>query len=155
MSNFELHIKSFLWIRITYTDNRKPKNREFPDKYKACFFSHQLNSKFSHIQEVDLLDRKGLLTVHSTDPKNKTFYDKPFVLRPSRSTFILPYTKINAWPNVFSHQDCLADEEMSKGILTSIKNMQERHFELLIYQQTFSYVCFISSSLPSPNTFIL
>ena len=49
---------------------------------------------------------------------------------------------------VFSHQEFFADEEMPKGLLTYqknlsssiykrwfIKNMQEKHFELLIYCQ--------------------
>lgn len=50
--------------------------------------------------------------------------------------------------SVFSHREFFADEEMSKGLLTSqadpptsiykrwfIKNTQEKHFELLIHRQ--------------------
>ncbi|CAN6476500.1 unnamed protein product [Victoria cruziana] len=72
-------------------------------------------------------------TRHEIDlPKNKDqfiflFKDQPFV-------------------SVFSHRESFADEEMSNGLITSqinsltsiykhwlIKNMQEKHFELLIH----------------------
>ncbi|CAN6455208.1 unnamed protein product [Victoria cruziana] len=74
-------------------------------------------------------------TRHKIDlPKNKDqfiflFKDQPFVF-------------------MFSHRESFADEEMSKGLITSqtnspisiykcwlVKNMQEKHFELLIHRQ--------------------
>nr|KJB15229.1 hypothetical protein B456_002G166000 [Gossypium raimondii] len=72
--------------------------------------------------------------------------DLAFLQRSCGSTLFL--FKDQPFVSVFSHQEFFEDEEMSKGLLTSqtnpptsiykrwfIKNMQEKHFELLIHRQ--------------------
>ena len=72
--------------------------------------------------------------------------NKPIHLGPFKST-IFPIQR-PALVSMFSHREFFADEEMSKGLLTSqtdpptsiykrwfIKNTQEKHFKLLIHRQ--------------------
>ncbi|KAK8612147.1 hypothetical protein V6N13_092277 [Hibiscus sabdariffa] len=69
-----------------------------------------------------------------------------FIWDPADPLFFL--FKDQPFVSVFSHREFFADEEMSKGLLTSqtnpptsiykrwfIKNTQEKHFELLIHRQ--------------------
>lgn len=66
-----------------------------------------------------------------------------FIWDPADPLFFL--FKDQPFVSVFSHREFFADEEMSKGLLTSqtdlptsrwfIKNTQEKYFELLIYRQ--------------------
>lgn len=69
-----------------------------------------------------------------------------FIWDPADPLFFL--FKDQPFVSVFSHREFFADEEMSKGLLTSqtdpptsiykrwfIKNTQEKHFELLIQRQ--------------------
>ncbi|GAY48956.1 hypothetical protein CUMW_115570 [Citrus unshiu] len=69
-----------------------------------------------------------------------------FIWEPADPLFFL--FKDQPLVSVFSHREFFADEEMSKGLLTSqpdpptsiykrwfIKNTQEKHFELLIHRQ--------------------
>ncbi|KAF8098591.1 hypothetical protein N665_0263s0020 [Sinapis alba] len=80
-------------------------------------------------------------------PKNKDFFRiSQFIWDPADPLFFL--FKDQPFVSVFSHREFFADKEMSKELLTSqtdpptsiykcwfIKNMQEKHFELLIQRQ--------------------
>ncbi|KAK8327695.1 hypothetical protein V6Z12_A11G200200 [Gossypium hirsutum] len=102
----------------------------------------------------------------------RIIYDESFMIRrffrisqfiwdPADPLFFL--FKDQPFVSVFSHREFFADEEMSKGLLTSqtdpptsiykhwfIKNTQEKHFELLIHRQRWLRT---NSSLSNANGF--
>ncbi|RZC45477.1 hypothetical protein C5167_038424 [Papaver somniferum] len=87
-------------------------------------------------------------TRHEIDPpKNKVFFRiSQYIWDPADPLFFL--FKDQPFVSVFSRREFFADQEMSKGLLTSqtkpptsiykrwfIKNTQEKHFVLLIHRQ--------------------
>nr|YP_010974795.1 Ycf2 [Lysiana exocarpi]YP_010974803.1 Ycf2 [Lysiana exocarpi]WNR57372.1 Ycf2 [Lysiana exocarpi]WNR57380.1 Ycf2 [Lysiana exocarpi]WNR57437.1 Ycf2 [Lysiana exocarpi]WNR57445.1 Ycf2 [Lysiana exocarpi] len=102
------------------------------------------------LQENDLeFLQSGTVQYQTRDRSSKEqgfFRISQFVWDPADPLFFL--FKDEPFVSVFSHREFFADEEMSKGLLTSqtdpptsiskhwfIKNTQEKHFELLINRQ--------------------
>nr|YP_010419755.1 hypothetical protein RF2 [Laportea ovalifolia]YP_010419772.1 hypothetical protein RF2 [Laportea ovalifolia]USG53456.1 hypothetical protein RF2 [Laportea ovalifolia]USG53473.1 hypothetical protein RF2 [Laportea ovalifolia] len=90
--------------------------------------------------------QSGTMQYQTRDRSSKEqgfFRISQFIWDPADPLFFL--FKDQPFVSVFSHRDFFADEEMSKGLLTSqkdlptsrwfIKNTQEKYFELLIYRQ--------------------
>nr|YP_010423685.1 hypothetical protein RF2 [Laportea decumana]YP_010423702.1 hypothetical protein RF2 [Laportea decumana]USG97159.1 hypothetical protein RF2 [Laportea decumana]USG97176.1 hypothetical protein RF2 [Laportea decumana] len=88
----------------------------------------------------------GTMQYQTRDRSSKEqgfFRISQFIWDPADPLFFL--FKDQPFVSVFSHREFFADEEMSKGLLTSqtdlptsrwfIKNTQEKYFELLIYRQ--------------------
>nr|USG53036.1 hypothetical protein RF2 [Laportea bulbifera]USG53054.1 hypothetical protein RF2 [Laportea bulbifera] len=88
----------------------------------------------------------GTMQYQTRDRSSKEpgfFRIRQFIWDPADPLFFL--FKDQPFVSVFSHREFFADEEMSKGLLTSqtdlptsrwfIKNTQEKYFELLIYRQ--------------------
>nr|YP_010881724.1 Ycf2 protein [Turpinia affinis]YP_010881743.1 Ycf2 protein [Turpinia affinis]QHE50544.1 hypothetical protein RF2 [Staphylea trifolia]QHE50563.1 hypothetical chloroplast RF2 [Staphylea trifolia]WIA69217.1 Ycf2 protein [Turpinia affinis]WIA69236.1 Ycf2 protein [Turpinia affinis] len=93
--------------------------------------------------------QSGTMQYQTRDRSSKEqgfFRISRFIWDPADPLFVL--FKDQPFVSVFSHREFFADEEMSKGLLTSqtdpptsiykrwfIKNTQEKHFELLIHRQ--------------------
>nr|YP_009462572.1 hypothetical chloroplast RF21 [Boehmeria spicata]YP_009462588.1 hypothetical chloroplast RF21 [Boehmeria spicata]AUV64858.1 hypothetical chloroplast RF21 [Boehmeria spicata]AUV64859.1 hypothetical chloroplast RF21 [Boehmeria spicata] len=93
--------------------------------------------------------QSGTMQYQTRDRSSKEqgfFRISQFIWDPADPLFFL--FKAQLFVSVFSHREFFADEEMSKGLLTSqtdfptsiykrwfIKNTQEKYFELLIYRQ--------------------
>nr|UEN68038.1 hypothetical chloroplast RF21 [Kosteletzkya pentacarpos]UEN68039.1 hypothetical chloroplast RF21 [Kosteletzkya pentacarpos] len=93
--------------------------------------------------------QSGTMQYQARDRSSKEqgfFRISQFIWDPADPLFFL--FKDQPFVSVFSHREFFADEEMSKGLLTSqtdpptsiykrwfIKNTQEKHFELLIHRQ--------------------
>ncbi|KAF4389963.1 hypothetical protein G4B88_003446 [Cannabis sativa] len=93
--------------------------------------------------------QSGTMQYQTRDRSSKEqgfFRISQFIWDPADPLFFL--FKDQPFVSVFSHREFFADEEMSKGLLTSqtdlptsiykrwfIKNTQEKYFELLIYRQ--------------------
>nr|YP_010420656.1 hypothetical protein RF2 [Urera baccifera]YP_010420673.1 hypothetical protein RF2 [Urera baccifera]USG98333.1 hypothetical protein RF2 [Urera sp. W144]USG54376.1 hypothetical protein RF2 [Urera baccifera]USG54393.1 hypothetical protein RF2 [Urera baccifera]USG98163.1 hypothetical protein RF2 [Urera baccifera]USG98181.1 hypothetical protein RF2 [Urera baccifera] len=90
--------------------------------------------------------QSGTMQYQTRDRSSKEqgfFRINQFIWDPADPLFFL--FKDQPFVSVFSHREFFADEEMSKGLLTSqidlptsrwfIKNTQEKYFELLIYRQ--------------------
>nr|YP_009319772.1 Ycf2 [Salpinga maranonensis]YP_009319790.1 Ycf2 [Salpinga maranonensis]APA18818.1 Ycf2 [Salpinga maranonensis]APA18819.1 Ycf2 [Salpinga maranonensis] len=93
--------------------------------------------------------QSGTMQYQTRDRSSKEqgfFRISQFIWDPADPLFFL--FKDQPFVSVFSHREFFADEEMSKGLLTSqgdpptsiykrwfIKNTQEKHFELLIHRQ--------------------
>nr|YP_009756592.1 hypothetical chloroplast RF21 [Broussonetia luzonica]YP_009756613.1 hypothetical chloroplast RF21 [Broussonetia luzonica]QCA41218.1 hypothetical chloroplast RF21 [Broussonetia luzonica]QCA41239.1 hypothetical chloroplast RF21 [Broussonetia luzonica] len=93
--------------------------------------------------------QSGTMQYQTRDRSSKeqgSFRISQFIWDPADPLFFL--FKDQPFVSVFSHREFFADEEMSKGLLTSqtdlptsiykrwfIKNTQEKYFELLIYRQ--------------------
>nr|QYJ09119.1 hypothetical protein RF2 [Staphylea holocarpa]QYJ09137.1 hypothetical protein RF2 [Staphylea holocarpa] len=93
--------------------------------------------------------QSGTMQYQTRDRSSKEqgfFRISRFIWDPADPLFVL--FKDQTFVSVFSHREFFADEEMSKGLLTSqtdpptsiykrwfIKNTQEKHFELLIHRQ--------------------
>nr|YP_010499549.1 Ycf2 [Balanites aegyptiaca]YP_010499564.1 Ycf2 [Balanites aegyptiaca]UWT58825.1 Ycf2 [Balanites aegyptiaca]UWT58845.1 Ycf2 [Balanites aegyptiaca] len=93
--------------------------------------------------------QRGTMQYQTRDRSSKEqgfFGISQFIWDPADPLFFL--FKDQPFVSVFSHREFFADEEMSKGLLTSqkdpptsiykrwfIKNTQEKHFELLIHRQ--------------------
>nr|YP_010552150.1 Ycf2 protein [Sonerila annamica]YP_010552169.1 Ycf2 protein [Sonerila annamica]UTM95055.1 Ycf2 protein [Sonerila annamica]UTM95074.1 Ycf2 protein [Sonerila annamica] len=93
--------------------------------------------------------QSGTMQYQTRDRSSKEqsfFRISQFIWDPADPLFFL--FKDRPFVSVFSHREFFADEEMSKGLLTSqadpptsiykrwfIKNTQEKHFELLIHRQ--------------------
>jgi len=121
---------------------------------KIC--GHERGIKWNIYDEEDELQendseflQSGTMQYQTRDRSSKEqglFRISQFIWDPADPLFFL--FKDQPPGSVFSHRELFADEEMSKGLLTSqtdpptsiykrwfIKNTQEKHFELLINRQ--------------------
>nr|YP_009582215.1 hypothetical chloroplast RF21 [Bixa orellana]YP_009582232.1 hypothetical chloroplast RF21 [Bixa orellana]QBK83750.1 hypothetical chloroplast RF21 [Bixa orellana]QBK83767.1 hypothetical chloroplast RF21 [Bixa orellana] len=105
--------------------------------------------------------QSGTMQYQTRDRSSKEqgfFRISQFIWDPADPPFFL--FKDQPFVSVFSHREFFADEEMSKGLLTSqtdpptsiykrwfIKNTQEKHFELLIHRQRWLGTIGTNSSL--------
>ena len=128
----------------------RPNELGFP--YRAGSFRGKriIYDKEDELQENDSeFLKSGTMQYQTRDRSSKEqgfFRISQFIWDPADPLFFL--FKDQPFVSVFSHREFFADEEMSKGLLTSqtdpptsiykrwfIKNTQEKHFELLIHRQ--------------------
>jgi len=149
---FPYWARSFRDKRIIYDeeDELQENDSEF---LQSGTVQYQIRDRFSKEQGFFRISQ---FIWDPADPLFFLFKDQPFV-------------------SVFSHREFFADEEMSKGLLTSqtdpptsiykrwfIKNTQEKHFELLIHRQrwlrtnsSLSNVFFRSNTLSESYQYVI
>ena len=126
---------------------------ERPNELGFPYWSRSFRGKRIIYDEEDELQendsgflQSGTMQYQTRDRSQGLFRISQFIWDPADPLFFL--FKDQPPGSVFSHRELFADEEMSKGLLTSqtdpptsiykrwfIKNTQERHFELLIHRQ--------------------
>nr|BDY11466.1 Ycf2 [Lysimachia monelli]BDY11481.1 Ycf2 [Lysimachia monelli] len=129
---------------------------ERPNELGFPYWSRSFRGKRIIYDEEDELQEKeseflqsGTMQYQTRDRSSREqglFRISQFIWDPADPLFFL--FKDQTFVSVFSHRELFADEEMSKGLLTShtdpptsiykgwfIKNTQEKHFELLINRQ--------------------
>nr|YP_011009761.1 hypothetical chloroplast RF21 [Sieruela rutidosperma]YP_011009778.1 hypothetical chloroplast RF21 [Sieruela rutidosperma]WPW43020.1 hypothetical chloroplast RF21 [Sieruela rutidosperma]WPW43038.1 hypothetical chloroplast RF21 [Sieruela rutidosperma] len=130
----------------------RPNELGFPYLYLAGSFRGKriIYDEKDELQENDSeFLQSGTMQYQRRDRSSKEqgfFRISQFIWDPADPLFFL--FKDQPFVSVFSHREFFADEEMSKGLLTSqtdpstsiykrwfIKNTQEKHFELLIQRQ--------------------
>nr|YP_010423601.1 hypothetical protein RF2 [Laportea grossa]YP_010423618.1 hypothetical protein RF2 [Laportea grossa]USG97075.1 hypothetical protein RF2 [Laportea grossa]USG97092.1 hypothetical protein RF2 [Laportea grossa] len=126
---------------------------ESPNELGFPYWARSFRGKRIFYDEEDGLQendseflQSGTMQYQTRDRSSKEqgfFRINQFIWDPADPLFFL--FKDQPFVSVFSHREFFADEEMSKGLLTSqidlptsrwfIKNTQEKYFELLIYRQ--------------------
>ncbi|KAK6796410.1 hypothetical protein RDI58_004111 [Solanum bulbocastanum] len=126
---------------------------ERPNELGFPYWSRSFRGKRIIYDEEDELQendsgflQSGTMQYQTRDRSQGLFRISQFIWDPADPLFFL--FKDQPPGSVFSHRELFADEEMSKGLLTSqtdpptsiykrwfIKNTQEKHFELLINRQ--------------------
>nr|YP_010419838.1 hypothetical protein RF2 [Leucosyke puya]YP_010419855.1 hypothetical protein RF2 [Leucosyke puya]USG53539.1 hypothetical protein RF2 [Leucosyke puya]USG53556.1 hypothetical protein RF2 [Leucosyke puya] len=129
---------------------------ESPNELGFSYWARSFRGKRTIYDEEDGLKendseflQSGTMQYQTRDRSSKEqgfFRISRFIWDPADPLFFL--FKDQPFVSVFSHREFFADEEMSKGLLTSqtdlptsiykrwfIKNTQEKYFELLIYRQ--------------------
>nr|USG53786.1 hypothetical protein RF2 [Nanocnide lobata]USG53803.1 hypothetical protein RF2 [Nanocnide lobata] len=126
---------------------------ESPNELGFPYWARSFRGKRISYDEEDGLQENdseflqgGTMQYQTRDRSSKEqgfFRISQFIWDPADPLFFL--FKDQPFVSVFSHREFFADEEMSKGLLTSqtdlptsrwfIKNTQEKYFELLIYRQ--------------------
>nr|QXE41220.1 Ycf2 protein [Olea guangxiensis]QXE41239.1 Ycf2 protein [Olea guangxiensis] len=128
----------------------RPNELGFPYWYRSFRGKRIIYDEEDELQENDSeFLQSGTMQYQTRDRSSKEqglFRISQFIWDPADPLFFL--FKDQPPGSVFSHRELFADEEMSKGLLTSqtdpptsiykrwfIKNTQEKHFELLINRQ--------------------
>nr|YP_009751155.1 hypothetical protein RF2 [Pyrularia edulis]YP_009751166.1 hypothetical protein RF2 [Pyrularia edulis]QIJ98534.1 hypothetical protein RF2 [Pyrularia edulis]QIJ98535.1 hypothetical protein RF2 [Pyrularia edulis] len=128
----------------------RPNELGFPYWARSFRGKRIIYDEEDELQENDLeFLQSGTMQYQTRDRSSKEqgfFRISQFIWDPADPLFFL--FKDQPFVSVFSHREFFADEEMSKGLLTSqtdpptsiykrwfIKNTQEKHFELLINRQ--------------------
>ena len=128
----------------------RPNELGFPYWARSFRGKRSIYDKEDELQENDSeFLQSGTMQYQTRDRSSKEqgfFRISQFIWDPADPLFFL--FKDQPFVSVFSHREFFADEEMSKGLLTSqtdpptsiykrwfIKNTQEKHFELLIQRQ--------------------
>nr|QFQ49017.1 hypothetical chloroplast RF21 [Memecylon ligustrifolium]QFQ49035.1 hypothetical chloroplast RF21 [Memecylon ligustrifolium] len=128
----------------------KPNELGFPYWARSFRGKRIIYDEKDELQENDSeFLQSGTMQYQTRDRSSKEqgfFRISQFIWDPADPLFFL--FKDQPFVSVFSHREFFADEEMSKGLLTSqadpptsiykrwfIKNTQEKHFELLIHRQ--------------------
>nr|YP_010449788.1 Ycf2 protein [Gelsemium elegans]YP_010449807.1 Ycf2 protein [Gelsemium elegans]UTU96362.1 Ycf2 protein [Gelsemium elegans]UTU96381.1 Ycf2 protein [Gelsemium elegans] len=129
---------------------KRPNELGFPYRARPFRGKRIIYDEEDELQENDLeFLQNGTMQYQTRDRSSKEqglFRISQFIWDPADPLFFL--FKDQPPGSVFSHRELFADEEMSKGLLTSqtdpptsiykrwfIKNTQEKHFELLINRQ--------------------
>ncbi|XP_057755538.1 protein Ycf2-like [Arachis stenosperma] len=131
---------------------------ERPNELGFPYWARSFRGKRIIYEEEDELQENdseflqgGTMQYQTRDRSSKEqgfFQISQFIWDPADPLFFLLKDQPFVSVSVFSHRQFFADEEMSKGLLTSqtdlptsiykrwfIKNTQEKHFELLIHRQ--------------------
>nr|UXN43875.1 hypothetical protein RF2 [Uncaria hirsuta]UXN43890.1 hypothetical protein RF2 [Uncaria hirsuta] len=133
-----------------YNQIERPNELGFPYRSRPFWGKRIIYDEEDELQENDSeFLQNGTVQYQTRDRSSKEqglFRISQFIWDPADPLFFL--FKDQPPGSVFSHRELFADEEMSKGLLTSqtdpptsiykrwfIKNTQEKHFELLINRQ--------------------